>query len=119
MPQIQGYQIIRHERKGKIKMTYKLKDHVTDEMLIACGFDYPRFKHYLKTKFIYPPNHRQNKAYFEVKINLNTKEIVENRIRELLGSGWGGNSNTNVTSIKVKQKHIQDLIELGYVEEMK
>ena len=68
-------------------MTYKLKDHVTDEMLVACGFKVVNF------------------------INVRATRLKPNGKLMLV--------ETPSNMIMWADDNIQDLIELGYVEEMK
>ena len=85
-------------------MTYKLKDHVTNKMLVAVGF---------QNASVYP--HR--------KVALTSRsytylEIMDRQITLKKAVGYGL-YEVEIKSIPVSKKYIQDLIELGYVEEMK
>jgi hypothetical protein len=87
-------------------MTYKLKDHVTDEMLVAVGFKKDRHGDlYRKTK----------SGRGEISIYRYNREIDENRYDR---TTYGGFAYSNEYRHQVKS-NIKDLIELGYVEEMK
>ena len=82
-------------------MTYKLKDHVTDEMLVAVGFK--KLQWFSDTFLIREKNYDDLKSIC-VNVKKGSKRIVT--------FSWHG-VEENITD------KIQDLIELGYVEEMK
>ena len=88
-------------------MTYKLKDHVTDEMLVAVGF-YPkpddfmyRYNNETKTEKRYT---RIRPFYKEVVIEVYNKIHCDTKLKYTIG--------------KRERDYIQDIIDLGYVEEM-
>jgi hypothetical protein len=76
-------------------MTYKLKDHVTEDMLVAVGF---KFGTHVGARW-----YSRGNVFIPIKRFINDDRIIQNVWR---------NKDLNVNEIK-------DLIELGYVEEMK
>jgi len=82
-------------------MTYKLKDHVTDEMLVAVGFRQPAY----------------DKNEMNRKVNNTTVIILNKETRNIYGKKFIF-VELDVKLIPVFP-YIQDLIELGYVEEIK
>ena len=84
---------------------YKLKDHVTDDMLVAVGFDtiHPneiKYKYALRT---------YKKHQVIIRLG-NNQEVYVKEFREI---GFNDLGLAMVADVKTE---IQDLIELGYVE---
>ena len=74
-------------------MTYKLKDHVTDEMLVAVGFEITHFEQDAYRGNVFIP-------------------LINGRFKKrVITSKW--------LNMALKIDEFQDLIDLGYVEEMK
>ena len=86
-------------------MKYYLKDHVTDEMLVALGFDnYINGDMYRKTS--------RGRFVIMYRCNRQLKKIM-------YGSPtYTGYKYANEHRLDVK-RHIKDLIDLGYVEARK
>lgn len=86
-------------------MKYKLKEHVTDEMLVTCGFNIISLR--------YP------KAIGAYKVvDDNYTEIYIPRFNSIYGKNiiqYAPVGNDD----EVLEEHIQDLIDLNYVEELK
>ena len=92
-------------------MKYYLKDHVTDEMLVAVGFHNNLDNSCLLRKYKTPPKrYRQYKNYV-VSINKHFKNI------EFIKSGLGIWEFDRITNDE-KKNYIKDLLDLGYVKEL-
>lgn len=76
-------------------MKYKLKEHVTDEMLVAVGFYKTPLQHY---RFDVDNNHH-------VLIDKNTREVSAVKFDFKL-----------LKLVEIESDKLQDLIDLNYVE---
>jgi hypothetical protein len=84
---------------------YKLKDHVTDEMLVAVGFEIhnPELEN---TFWLYCATHNRKNIIIPLEACKYGERIIQDE-------------DPNIPPENLDIKVIQDLIELGYVEEMK
>ena len=74
---------------------YKLKEHVTDEMLIECGFYKTPLQHY------------------RFDVSNNSHVIIDKNTREVSAVIYDYKS---LKLVKIESNKLQDLIELDYVE---
>lgn len=81
-------------------MKYKLKEHVTDKMLIECGF------------YKYGSCYRRNTKRGVIEVSFRNRELDE-LVRDV--TTYTGFKYSNEYRHNVK-RHIQDLIEKNYVE---
>jgi hypothetical protein len=108
-------------------MKYKLKDHVTAEMLQECGFDDDRFDFNNKK---YPIEVTEENEYCASRQHSNDKVAVaidhitydhmksyENTIDVYRYKGIETN-HKRISGVRNWKPFIQDLIDLGYVEEV-
>ena len=94
---------------------YKLKDHVTDEMLVAVGFkitDNSYGQVGFESNF---ESIRKVDEDYDLVIQDRTKKNME-ILAYKVTSAWYEDPYDNKLDV---EDYIQDLIELGYVEEMK
>lgn len=84
-------------------MKYKLKEHVSDEMLIACGFNIISFKCL------------NAKGAYKVVDDKSGAEIYIPRFNSIYGENIIQYASLRYDD-EVLEEHIEDLIELNYVE---
>lgn len=85
-------------------MKYKLKEHVTDEMLVTVGFEYGTIANTWLNR----------KQVNLVWISIPTKYNTIYKVRELYGEQECG--SMGVCDVNDLTPYIQDLIDLNYVE---